>query len=105
MATLDALRMALVELDEKRTLELTHELLRNGVAPASILSSCQQALKVVGERYERQEYYIAGLIMAGRLGQEGPALRQPPHKEAEPYQLWQAILLLLEAATASGPYP
>ncbi|OFW59578.1 MAG: hypothetical protein A2133_09990 [Actinobacteria bacterium RBG_16_64_13] len=73
--------MALVELDEKRTLELTHELLRNGVAPASILSSCQQALKVVGERYERQEYYIAGLIMAGELFKEVLALVQPLYEE------------------------
>ena len=43
----------------------------------SILNTCQQALKVVGERYERQEYFISGLIMAGELFKEvarpGPA--------------------------------
>ncbi len=71
MATLEALRMALIELDEDRTLELTRDLLaRNGPTPLSILATCQQALTVVGERYERQEYYISGLIMAGELFKE-----------------------------------
>ena len=79
MATLEALRMAFIELDENRTLELTRELLaQNGPTPLSILSTCQQALTVVGERYERQEYYISGLIMAGELFKEVLELVQPP---------------------------
>ena len=78
IATLDALKGALVELDEDRTLELTRELLASGEAtPLSILNTCQQALKVVGERYERQEYYISGLIMAGELFKEVLELAQP----------------------------
>ncbi len=78
MATLDGLRMALIELDEKRTLELTQELLAHEEAtPFSILNTCQHALRVVGERYERQEYYISGLIMAGELFKEVLDLVQP----------------------------
>ena len=77
--TLDQLRTALIELDESRTLEFTRELLVHGEATSlSILNTCQQALKVVGERYERQEYYISGLIMAGELFKEVLELVQPP---------------------------
>ena len=77
--TLDELRMALIELDENRTLELTRELVKHDEATSlSILNTCQQALKVVGERYERQEYYISGLIMAGELFKEVLDLVQPP---------------------------
>jgi dimethylamine corrinoid protein len=80
VATLDELRMALIELDETRTLELTHELVAHGeTTPLSILNACQQALRVVGERYERQEYYISGLIMAGELFKEVLDLVQPLH--------------------------
>jgi methanogenic corrinoid protein MtbC1 len=43
----------------------------------SILNTCQQALRVVGERYERQEYFISGLIMAGELFKEVLDLVQP----------------------------
>ena len=78
MTTLEELRTALIELDEQLTLELTRRLLEQGrVAPMSILATCQQALKVVGERYERQEYFISGLIMAGELFKEVLDLVQP----------------------------
>jgi methanogenic corrinoid protein MtbC1 len=82
LETLEGLRTALIELDEGRTLELTHELLaQGGVSPHSILSTCQQALKVVGERYEREEYYISGLIMAGELFKEVLDLVQPSYEQ------------------------
>jgi methanogenic corrinoid protein MtbC1 len=89
LATLDALRGAIIELDEARTLELTRQLVDGGLAtPQSILSSCQQALKVVGERYEREEYFISGLIMAGELFKEvlelvQPLQEQPPSGESK----------------------
>ena len=76
--TLDKLRIAVIELDESRTLELTRELMaQGGTTPQSILNTCQQALKVVGERYERQEYYISALIMAGELIKEVLELVNP----------------------------
>jgi methanogenic corrinoid protein MtbC1 len=83
-ATLDLLRNALVELDERTTLDLTRQLLaQRRVTPVSILNTCQQALKVVGERYERQEYFISGLIMAGELFKEVLDLVQPPQEQIQ----------------------
>jgi methanogenic corrinoid protein MtbC1 len=83
LVTLDELRMALIELDESRTLELTRELVAHGEATSlSILNTCQQALKVVGERYEREEYYISGLIMAGELFKEVLDLVPPPPEQS-----------------------
>ena len=80
-STLEELRIALIELDEQRTLDLTNRLLSQGrVAPMSILNTCQQALKVVGERYERQEYFISGLIMP-------TPLQAPPIVTVEPVRL------------------
>ena len=51
------------------------------MTPLSILNTCQQALKVVGERYERQEYYISGLIMAGEIFKEVIDLVQPQYEQ------------------------
>jgi methanogenic corrinoid protein MtbC1 len=94
LVTLDDLRMALIELDESRTLELTRELLAHGEAtPLSILNTCQQALRMVGERYERQEYYIAGLIMAGELFKEVLDLAQPPHEQTAPEESSGTVVL------------
>ncbi|MCX8031774.1 MAG: cobalamin-dependent protein [Thermoleophilia bacterium] len=78
MSGLDELHVAFVELDEDRTLDLTRELLERQVAaPSAILTTCQQALRVVGERYERQEYFLSALIMAGELFKEVLDLVQP----------------------------
>jgi dimethylamine corrinoid protein len=75
---LDALLTALTELDEERTLDLTRQLIADPAStPLAILNTCQQALKVVGERYERKEYYLSGLIMAGELFKEVLDLVQP----------------------------
>jgi methanogenic corrinoid protein MtbC1 len=81
-ATLEQLRIALIELDEGLTLDLTRRLLDQGRAtPVSIVNACQQALKVVGERYERQEYYLSGLIMAGELFKGVLDLVQPSQEQ------------------------
>ena len=93
MATLDALCGALIELDEIRTLQLTKELVEEGVTSLSILSSCQQALKVVGERYEREEYFISALIMAGELFKEVIELVQPLEEELPRVEARGTILL------------
>ena len=82
MGTLEDLRAALVELDEERTLKITREILaQGGVPPNSILGTCQDALRVVGERYEREEYFISGLIMAGELFKEVLELVQPLYEQ------------------------
>ena len=68
MDQLEALSTALVELDEDATLDLTRTLLTEGDAtPLAIVQSCQRAMRVVGERYEKREYYLSGLIVAGEL--------------------------------------
>jgi methylmalonyl-CoA mutase cobalamin-binding domain/chain len=82
LRTLEDLRAALIELDEERTLAITREILaKGGVSPHSILGTCQDALRVVGERYEREEYFISGLIMAGELFKEVLELVQPLYEQ------------------------
>ncbi len=82
LGTLEGLRAALIELDEDLTLEITREILaQKGVTPHSILGTCQDALRVVGERYEREEYFISGLIMAGELFKEVLELVQPSYEQ------------------------
>ncbi|UQZ90417.1 cobalamin-binding protein [Deltaproteobacteria bacterium Smac51] len=66
-ATLEKLSRTLVELDDECCVSITSELLEQGIEPIEILSCCEKALAVIGEKYAAGEYYIAGLIMAGEL--------------------------------------
>jgi dimethylamine corrinoid protein len=71
LATLDDLTRSMINLDEGRTLELARELVAGGqTTRVSLLSAGQHALRVVGERYERRDYFLAALIMAGELFKE-----------------------------------
>jgi methanogenic corrinoid protein MtbC1 len=94
LGTLEGLRTALIELDEERTLAFTQQLLdQGGVTPHSILNTCQQALRMVGERYEREEYFISGLIMAGELFKEVLELVQPLYEQSARRESTGIILL------------
>ncbi|MCA9977978.1 MAG: cobalamin-dependent protein, partial [Anaerolineales bacterium] len=42
---------------------------------------CQEGLRQVGERYERQQYYLSGLIMAGEIFREVMEMVQPSIEE------------------------
>jgi len=57
----------LLNLDEERTLALVAERLARGDDPVALLEECQEAMRRVGERYERREYYLSGLMMAGEI--------------------------------------
>lgn len=67
----------IADLDENYALELVQRLLREGYDPLRIIEDCQRAMRVVGERYEQQEYYLSGLIMAGEIFREVMVLVQP----------------------------
>ncbi|MFN2136058.1 MAG: B12-binding domain-containing protein [Candidatus Promineifilaceae bacterium] len=67
----DPLRPLLIarvaDLDEDEALAIVEARLAQGHDPLAIIEDCQEGLRLVGERYERQEYYLSGLIMAGEI--------------------------------------
>jgi methanogenic corrinoid protein MtbC1 len=62
------LLMAAIEaLNEDQALDQVRALLSAGENPLRIIESSQSGMRLVGERYHRGDYYIAGLIMAGEI--------------------------------------
>jgi methylmalonyl-CoA mutase cobalamin-binding domain/chain len=74
---LQDIRTAVTDLDEKRVLSLVEEALAAGEDSADIVHAVQDGLRTVGERYERKEIYLAGLIMAGEIFRGAMELAQP----------------------------
>lgn len=70
-------------LNDVSCVSITSELLKQGVEPVEILTSCENAMAVIGEKYAAGEYYIAGLIMAGELMSRITDLVMPhlPHSQ------------------------
>jgi methanogenic corrinoid protein MtbC1 len=58
---------AIGDLQEDMALALVRQRLAAGDDPLLIIEACQEGMRQVGLRYERREYYLAGLIMAGEI--------------------------------------
>ena len=65
------------DLEEERVLALVRERLATGEDPLRIISECNDGMRLVGQRYEQGEYYVAGLIMSGEIFREVVELVQP----------------------------
>ncbi|TGE32951.1 cobalamin-dependent protein [Desulfosporosinus sp. Sb-LF] len=55
------------QLEEESVLKLSQELLNEGMQPLELLQHIKEGMNRVGELYERKDYYIADLIMAGLI--------------------------------------
>lgn len=73
----DSLTYHLAELNEEEVLTIVRERIAREENPFSIVEECQEGLRVVGERYEKREYFLSGLIMAGEIFQEVMHLLRP----------------------------
>lgn len=67
----------LADLRIHEVLALVRQRLDQGEDPLTIAEVCQTGMRQVGERYERQEYFLAGLIMAGEIFRGVMELIQP----------------------------
>jgi len=64
---LDKLLDALVNMKEKEAIETARALLDAGEDPLRILNTSTQAMGTVGERFEKGQYFLPHLIMAGEM--------------------------------------
>jgi methanogenic corrinoid protein MtbC1 len=63
----DVLVEQIANLQGDEVLRLVNERLQAGDAPLDVVKVCQEGVRRVGELYERREYYLAGLILAGDI--------------------------------------
>jgi methanogenic corrinoid protein MtbC1 len=68
---------AVADLREEAALALVRQRLDSGDDPLLIIEDCQEGMRQVGFRYERKEYFLAGLIMAGEIFRQVMELLQP----------------------------
>jgi len=56
---------------------LVQQRLETGEDPLQIIDECNEGMRLVGQRYEQGEYFVAGLIMSGEIFREVVELVQP----------------------------
>lgn len=73
----EKLVQAIAEMDEDQALAMAKDLLAQGATPVSILDDCRAAMEIVGKRFEKGEYFIPELILAGEILKSISAIVKP----------------------------
>lgn len=58
---------ALVQMDEERTVELVKKMIAEQKDINEILECSREAMALIGQKYERKEYFLPELIMSGEI--------------------------------------
>ncbi|RJR43839.1 MAG: methionine synthase [Desulfobacteraceae bacterium] len=58
---------AMVNMKEEEAVRIAGRMIDEGVDPVQVLSFCKEAMDVVGKRFEKGEFFLPELIMAGEM--------------------------------------
>lgn len=70
----------IVELQENETIELVRKKVDDGEDPLKILDQVRKAMAMVGELFEKKEYFLPDLIMAGEILRQITEILEPKLK-------------------------
>jgi 5-methyltetrahydrofolate--homocysteine methyltransferase len=73
----------MADLKEIETIALVNELIKEGVNPNEILGSARAAMELVGKRFEKDEYFIPDLVLAGEIMKGISEIVKPLVKKGE----------------------
>lgn len=68
------------DLKEDETLNLVRQRIDSGVDPQVILKACQNAMAIIGEKFEAEIYFVSDLMMAGQIFKQINELMLPLFK-------------------------
>jgi methanogenic corrinoid protein MtbC1 len=77
----ESLIQSLVEMQEDEALRRAREMLAEGVDPLLILEACSKAMETVGTRFEKGEYFLPHLMMAGEMLKQISGMIKPLIRE------------------------
>ena len=68
---------AIAEMREEEAFALAKTMLDRGDNPLRVLELCREAMDIVGKRFEKQEYFLPELVLAGEMLENIGALAKP----------------------------
>ncbi len=84
---------AMVNMKEKEAVQLAKDMIEGGEDPMKILDACKEAMNTVGKRFEKGEYFLPELIMAGEILNQISDIVKPKLKgEAKTERLGKVIV-------------
>ena len=80
----EELALAIVELDRDKALDLVQSRSKKGESPLQILEECRQGMTIVGERFQKGEYFLAELMLSAEIFKGAMAILEPQLAKVRP---------------------
>ncbi|MEE9377335.1 MAG: cobalamin-dependent protein [Candidatus Lokiarchaeia archaeon] len=81
MSLKDELFESVVELEEQKAYDLVKQLLEDNSDPKEIIDVLRKAVEVIGEKFNKKEYFLTELVMAGEIFQLSAKILEPALKK------------------------
>ena len=82
MGIKDELMEAIIELDEQNSYRLVKEIIEGGADPQEIIEILRKGVEVVGDKFNKKEYFLTELVMAGEIFTQSAEILEPYMKKS-----------------------
>lgn len=83
----------ILEFNRDGVLEIVNGRLQSGDDPLRILDDCRQGMTLVGERFQKGEFFLAELILSAEIFKEVAAIIEPHLSQAKPADFKGRVLI------------
>jgi dimethylamine corrinoid protein len=77
MSVKDELYRSVVELEEEKVYSLLRQLLDSNADPREVIEILRKAVELVGDKFNKKEYFLTELVMAGEIFQQSAKILEP----------------------------
>lgn len=82
----------IVEMDEEGSLETAKKFLESGGDAKEVLDACRSAMDVIGEKFEKGEYFLSELLLGGEMFGNIMEIALPMLKDGDAQKLGKIVL-------------
>ena len=94
MSLKEDLLSAVIELDEDRSYDLVKKMLDKQTDPKEIIEILRRAVEIIGEKFNKKEYFLTELVMAGEIFQQAAKILEPALKKGEEGEKSRGIVVM-----------
>jgi 5-methyltetrahydrofolate--homocysteine methyltransferase len=88
---------ALIDFRKKKVIEAVKSRAERGESPVQILAECRRGMTIVGERFQKGDYFLAELMLSGEIFKGAMAILEPYLAKANPSKpLGKVVLATLK---------
>ncbi|MHA1196537.1 MAG: cobalamin B12-binding domain-containing protein [Promethearchaeota archaeon] len=81
MSNEEALVEAVVEMDENKVYDMVKKMINEGIQPKEIIEMLGKGVEIVGDKFNKKEYFLTELVMAGEIFTQAIKIMEPIIKE------------------------